>query len=112
MIIDNYVNNLNDIRKERLLLVIDYIRKNYNTIESMDFGAKTKLPVFTLNGVYVCIASMKNHITIHFGKYKATEIVTKNNPKVISRVGCINIKDTTPFPIDDIKKAIDYCYKG
>ncbi len=110
MDIDNYINDLCDFRKKRILLVVNYIRENYITKESMDYGPKTKFPMFTLNGIYVCIANMKNHISIHFGKYNATKIVANNNPKIITRVGCVNIKDSIDFPIDDIKKAIDYCY--
>ncbi len=109
--IDEYINNQEETRKSKIRLVVDYIRNNYSAEESMDYGEKTKIPMFKVKGVYVAIANMKNYITIHFGKYDATEIIIKNNSKIVSRVGCVNIKDNIQFPIDDIKLAIDYCYK-
>ena len=68
--------------------------------------------MYKIGEVYVAIASMKNYISIHFGKYNATQIVAKNNPRIIAKVGCVNIKDNIEFPIEDIKRAIDYCFEG
>ncbi len=109
--IDKYINNQEETRKYKISLVVEYIRNNYNAEESLDYGLKTKIPMFKVNGVYVAVANMKNYITIHFGKYDATNIIIKNNPKIVSRVGCVNISDNVQFPIDDIKQAIDYCFK-
>ena len=110
--IKEYLNNLTEIRRERLLQVINYIKEAYpEAEESMDYAPKTKFPMYKVNGVYVAIASMKNHISIHFGKYNATKIIGDKNPKIKVNVGCVNIKDTVGFPIEDIKKAIDFCFE-
>ncbi len=110
--VDEYISSLNSERAKKVLLVVKYIRENYsNAVESMDYAPKTKFPTFKIGNVYVCVASMKNHISIHFAKYGATEIIAHADPRIISRVGCVNIKDNIDFPIKEIKKAIDFCFK-
>ncbi len=110
--IQEYLNNLTEIRRERLLQVIKYIKETYpDAEESMDYAPKTKFPMYKVNGVYVAIASMKNHISIHFGKYNATKIIGDKNPKVKANIGCVNVRETVDFPLEDIKEAIDFCFK-
>ncbi len=110
--VDEYVNNLEAIRKERCGLVIDYIRTTYPDVEeTITFSPKTTFPVFKKGDIYVGIGSMKGHISIHFAKQEATKIVAEDNPKIKAMVGCVNIKDTVTFPLEKIKNAIDYCFK-
>ena len=109
--IADYILDLSDKRKDRLNQVINYIRITYpNAIESLDYAPNTKIPTFKMGEVYVSIASMKNNITIHFGKYGATDIIAKSCPKITKRVGCVNISDKIDFPIQAIQEAIDYCF--
>ena len=111
--IDEYLLNLSELRKERLLAVITYIRTFYPEAEqSMNYAPNTKMPTFKIDGTYLSIASMKHNITIHFGKYGATEFVAKANPKIVKRVGCVNISDRIDFPINEIKQAIDFCFEN
>ncbi len=110
--VNQYIDHLDPIRQDRIKLVVEYIRENYpDAEESLDYAPKTKFPTYKLDGIYVSIASMKNHISIHFGKYNATQIIVKENPKIIGRVGCVNIKDSVEFPVYAIKEAIDFCFK-
>ncbi len=111
MTVNEYISTLSPIRAERISLVTDYIRTNYpQAIESTDYAPKTKFPTYKIDDIYVSIASMKGHISIHFGKYNATKIIAEAQPKVKCRVGCVNITDSTSFPIDAIRAAIDYCF--
>lgn len=112
--VDMYLNSLPTERKEKLLMVITYIRNSYPTfIESCDYAPKTKFPVFKPSSMqnYVAIASQKTYIAVHFGRYHCAEIVGKANTKIKTRVACVNIPDTIPFPIAEIKSAIDICFK-
>lgn len=110
--IDEYLAVLDFVRKERISLVVDYIRERYpDAFETLDFSDKIKFPTFKMGDVYVSVTSMKNYISIHFGKPNATLIVAENNPKIKAGVGCINIRDNIGFPIQDIKKAVDFCFE-
>lgn len=110
--IKDYISNIEGLRKERIEKVIDYINTNYpNAESSMDYAPKTKFPTYKVNGVYVAIANMKHHISIHFGRYDATKIIGEAEPRVKVNVGCVNIKDNIEFPIKAIEEAIDYCFK-
>ncbi len=109
--INEYVSALSGIRAERVSEVVLYIRENYpNAVETLDFSPKIKFPTFKLGEVYVSVTSMKNYISVHFGKYDATKIITENNPKIKAGIGCVNIRDNVEFPTVDIKKAIDFCF--
>ncbi len=110
--IDEYVNALPLLRKERVSAVIYYIRAKYpRTIETLDFSPKIKFPTFKQGEVYVSVTSMKNYISVHFGKYGAVKIIAENNPKIKANIGCVNIPDKVDFPLGDIKKAVDFCFE-
>ena len=107
--VDDYLESLRGIRKERIKEVVDHIRENYPYCEeSCSLSPKWKYPTFKVEGAYVAIASMKNYISIHFGRYGATKIIAERNPKIKTKVGCANIKDKDEWPIEDIEKAINY----
>ncbi len=112
--VDEYINGLISIRKEKVTKVVDYLRENYKHLEeSCDYAAKTKFPTFKVkNGNnYVSIASQKSYITIHFGNYSCTDIVAKADKRIKTGVGCVKIVDSVTFPLNEIKQAIDYCFK-
>ncbi len=105
-----YIKNLNEIRREKINSIINYIVENYpNLILSCDYAPKTRFPVFKSkdNLIYIGIASQKQYISIHFSKYECTEIVKKADERIKTGVGCVKIKDNIPFPLDEIKMAID-----
>lgn len=109
--IDQYVASLSGIRAQRITMIINYIRETYpDAKESLDYSPKWKYPIFRLANVYVTIANMKNYISLHFGKYDATKIIKELHPEIKIGVGCVNIKDSTEFPLQAIKKAINYCF--
>ncbi len=111
--VDEYINKLNEQRKEKVSDVINYIRENYAELEeSCDYAPKTKFPVFKdkNSNNYVAIASQKSYISIHFGTYSCTEIVAKADKRIKSGVGCSKITDTIEFPLREIKDAIDFCF--
>jgi hypothetical protein len=107
--VDLYVEHLNDVEKEKIHTVIDYIRTKYP-----DSAPKTKFPTFKqqYSDYYVAIVERKGYISIHFGKYECAQIVKNNNPKIKTGVGCAKIPHSIVFPIEDITKAIDYCFSG
>jgi hypothetical protein len=110
--VDLYLDALTPERKEKLESVIDYIKKKYPYLQlSCDYGPKTKFPVFKTPDLrnYVGIASQKSTITIHFGNYNCPAIVLKADKRIKTGVGCAKIPDTVPFPLENIKKAIDLC---
>lgn len=107
--IDGYLESLKGIRKDRIQEIINYIRENYPEIEeSYTLSPKWNYPTFKLGETYVAIASMKNYISIHFGRYGATKLIGQRNPKIQTKVGCVNIKDKDSWPIEDIERAIQY----
>ncbi len=109
--VNAYIDSLITPRAEKISSVVGYIRLKYpQAIESLDYAPKTKFPTFKIGEVYVTIASMKSHISIHFGAYNATSIVAKASPKIKERVGCVNIPDSIDFPLEEIKNAIDFCF--
>lgn len=111
--VEEYLNVISSDRKEKLELVISYIKEKFpQAVESLDYAPKTKIPTYKIGTVYIALASMKNHISIHFAKYGATEIIGMASPKIKVRVGCVNIPDSVVFPIEEIKKAVNYCYEG
>ncbi|MGL4624500.1 MAG: DNA alkylation repair protein [Culicoidibacterales bacterium] len=104
-----YVNAQTPLRQERIQVIIQYILDTYpQAVPTMDYGPKTKIPTFKIGEMYVAIASVKSHLTIHFGRYGATKIVAEAHPKIKANVGCVNIPDTVDLPIKQIKKAIKY----
>ncbi len=110
--VEAYLETLSKEREERIRSVINYIRESYpQAKESLDYAPKTKIPTFKIQEVYVAVANTKHHVSIHFGKYGATEIVAKANPKIVKRIGCVNIPDSVVFPIDEVRLAIDYCFR-
>lgn len=104
-----YVSQQTPIRQERIQAVIQYLLDEYpQAVATMDYGPKTKIPTFKIGETYVAIASVKSHLSIHFGRYGATKIVAEAHPRIKANVGCVNIPDTVEFPLDHIKKAIKY----
>ncbi len=109
--IEDYIANLDETRAKRVLTAVEYVRKKYpNAEETLDYAPKTKIPTFKIGKIYVSIASMKSHVSIHFGKYEATKIVAEADPRIKERVGCVNIPDSVPFPSEAVRRAIDYCF--
>lgn len=107
--VDHYLESLKGIRRSRLEEVVDYIRTKYPHVEeSCSLSPKWNYPTFKTGDNYVALASMKNYISIHFGRYGATKIIGERNPKIQTKVGCVNIKDKDEWPIEDIQKAIDF----
>ncbi len=110
--IDEYILDLSDVRKQRISQLVKYIRDNYKQLEqTIDFAPKTKFPTFKVNDVYVAIGNMKNYISVHFGRYQAADIVADADIRIKKRVGCVNIPDSIEFPFNELKKAIDFCFK-
>lgn len=110
--IATYIAQQSELRQSRMHEIIGYITTAYPHVQvTMEYGAKTKFPTYKIDGVYVTIASMKHHLTIHFGKYGATKIVAKANPKIKAHVGCVNIPDTIDLPIQAIQAAIKHTYE-
>ncbi len=110
--IDKYILGLPDIRKQRVSQLVKYIRANYEQLEqTVDFAPKTKFPTFKVGGVYVAIGNMKNYLSVHFGRYQAADIVADADIRIKKRVGCVNIPDSVDFPFNELKKAIDFCFK-
>ncbi|MGL5915724.1 MAG: DNA alkylation repair protein, partial [Culicoidibacterales bacterium] len=105
--IEEYVQSMSPIRQERMQAVIQYVLEEYpQAVATMDFGPKTKFPTFKIGEMYVAIASVKSYLSIHFGKYGATQIVAEAHSRIKANVGCVNIPDTVEFPLEHIKKAI------
>lgn len=104
-----YVNEQSPVRQERIQAVIQYLLDEYpQAVATMDYGPKTKIPTFKVGEIYVAIASVKSHLSIHFGRYGATQIVAEGNPQIKANDGCVNIPDKAEFPLEAIKKAINY----
>ncbi len=111
--VDVYLDSFNSARRERIEQVINYMRYNYSELEeSCNYAPKTKFPVYkTKNGMnYLAIASQKNYISIHFGSYKCTTIVSIIDSRITTGVGCVRIPDSVMFPINEIITAIDLCF--
>jgi hypothetical protein len=112
--IEAYVAALTDSRRERVDSVVSYIRNRYAAfIANCDYAPKTKFPVFKTpnDDNYVGIASQKQYVAIHFGRYHCAEIVTEADSRIKTGVGCAKIPDSVPFPLEHIKRAVDACFK-
>lgn len=108
-----YVSQQTPIRQERIRAVIQYLLDEYpQAVATMDYGPKTKIPTFKIGETYVAIASVKSHLSIHFGRFGATKIVAQAHPRIKANVGCVNIPDHVEFPMAQIKRAIDYTFNS
>ncbi len=114
MDVNHYLSMLPAGRQEKVLAVVTYLRKQYpHFLESCDYGPKTKFPVFTHpnHTNYVGIASQKAYIALHFGRYECPSMIAAVNPRIKTGVGCAKIPDTVPFPLEEIRQAIDTCFE-
>jgi hypothetical protein len=112
--IETYVAALTDDRRERVHGVVLYIRNQYAAlVANCDNAPKTKFPVFKtpIGDNYVGIASQKQYVAIHFGRYHCAEIVAGADSRIKTGVGCAKIPDSVPFPLEHIKRAVDACFK-
>ena len=112
--VDNYIKDLPFERQEKIKELILYIKNSYPEHKlTCDYGPKTKFPVFKDNkgSNYIGIACQKEYLAIHFGRYYCTEIIASANNRIKTGVGCVKIPYTIPFPFEEIKKAVNKCFK-
>ena len=114
--IDEYSSTLSDVRRERMILCFDYLRRKYPDLEeSCDYTPKIKIPYFkrdngTKYGIYVAFSSPKAHMSIHFSNYQGSIIVKGELKNIKTGVGCVNIPDKVDFPMGSIQKAFDITF--
>ncbi|MBU1077994.1 MAG: DUF1801 domain-containing protein [Spirochaetes bacterium] len=98
-----YISNLPEIRKTRINDIRNFVHSVFpDASESM----KYKMPTFEYNGNRVSMASQKNYLSIYFCNAKLIKNVTDKYPQIKSGKACLNIKDSDPFPINEIGKSI------
>jgi pyruvate/2-oxoacid:ferredoxin oxidoreductase alpha subunit len=112
--IEAYIAALADNRRQKIIDIVSYMHEHYPAlIGDCAFSPKTRFPVFkTPDGRnYVGIASQKQYIAIHFGRYSCPAIVAAADKRIKTGVGCAKIPDSVPFPYEQIKRAIDVCFE-
>lgn len=103
MSIEKYMADIPPHRFSRFNAIFTLITQHYPTA---NISLKYKMPTFELNNRWIAIANQKSYISVytcvaeHIAEFQAL------HPKVKTGKGCINIKDSDDFPVEDLLSII------
>jgi uncharacterized protein YdhG (YjbR/CyaY superfamily) len=102
-VIDAYLATLEPLRHERgeaLDALIRAIAPN----AAIDMGYR--MPTYRRGEHFVAWASQKRCLSVYTCSAERSAAFRAKWPKIKAGVGCVNFKDTDPFPVDDLKTLV------
>ena len=104
---ESYINELEDIRKDRLQKIRDMIVRNFPGTEE---SFKYKMPTFEYNGNWVAAASQKKYLSVYFCSEELIKNIKEKHPEISCGKACVRIKDKDAFPLGDIKVSVEKAF--
>ena len=103
MQIDDYVAEIPEARRGRVMAIIDLILSLYpDATASMRY----RTPTFETESGWVSVANQKSYISlytcaeVHIAEFKA------KHPEIKTGKGCINFRDSDDIPLEDLRSVI------
>lgn len=104
MNVEEYIENIPEERRLRVVSIIDLIKELYpNSLESM----KYKMPTYELAGAWVSVANQKNYVSLYTCSAEKIEEFKGKYPRIKTGKGCINFTDKVEIPLNDVKGVIN-----
>lgn len=99
MKVADYILALPKQRVARFKAILTLIKKlSPEAVLSM----KYKMPTFENNQYWLSIASQKHYLSVYACSAQHLDSFKEKYPKIKTGKGCINIKDTDSFELDDL----------
>ena len=67
-----------------------------------------KMPTYQFGDGWVAIANQKNYVSLYTRGYHHIESFKSRYPTIKTGKGCINFKDSDPFPLKDIESVVKH----
>lgn len=101
--IDAYLATLERTRRERGG-AIDALIRTLAPDAAIDMSYR--MPTYRRGEHFVAWASQKRCLSVYTCSAERSAAFRAKWPKIKAGVGCVNFKDTDPFPIDDLKTLV------
>ncbi|MGE0422917.1 MAG: iron chaperone [Reyranellaceae bacterium] len=101
--IDAYLATLEPPRRERGEALDALVRK---IAPDAAIDMSYRMPTYRLGEHFVAWASQKRCLSVYTCSAERSAAFRAKRPKIKAGVGCVNFKDTDPFPIDDLKTLV------
>lgn len=101
--IDAYLATLEETRRERGA-AIDALIRTLAPDAAVDLS--TRMPTYRRGEHFVAWASQKRCLSVYTCSAERSAAFRAKWPKIKAGVGCVNFKDTDPFPLDDLKTLV------
>ena len=101
--IDAYLATLAPLRRERGE-AIDALVRTLAPDATVDMSYR--MPTYRRGEHFVAWASQKRCLSVYTCSAERSAAFRASWPKIKAGVGCVNFKDTDPFPIDDLKTLV------
>ena len=109
MELTDYLAKATDVRRERLLSIMDLIKALYpDAKESM----KYKMPTYTTESGWVAVANQKSYVSLYTCAEEHLVSFKKLHPGIKTGKGCINFRDKDAIPLEDLKSVIRSAITG
>jgi len=100
-----YFKSVSSHRKEWLLTLHSMIEQLY---PQAHIDLKYKLPTYQVDEGWVAIANQKNYISLYTCGYQHIESFKAKFPTIKTGKGCLNIKDTDPLPMEELRVVVQH----
>lgn len=101
--IDAYLATLERTRRERGEAIDALIRK---LAPDAAIDMSHRMPTYKRGAHFVAWASQKRCLSVYTCSAERSAAFRAKWPKIKAGVGCVNFKDTDPFPLDDLKTLV------
>ncbi len=101
--IDAYLATLEKTRRERGEALDALIRK---LAPDAAIDMSYRMPTYKRGEHFIAWASQKRCLSVYTCSAERSAGFRAKWPKIKAGVGCVNFKDTDPFPIDDLKTLV------
>jgi uncharacterized protein YdhG (YjbR/CyaY superfamily) len=102
-VIDAYLATLQTPRRERGAALDALIRK---LVPKAEADMSYRMPTYRLGEHFVAWASQKRCLSVYTCSAERSASFRARWPDIKAGVGCVNFKDTDPFPLDDLRTLV------
>lgn len=102
-VIDAYLSALEPVRRERGTVLDALIRR---LVPDAAVDMSYRMPTYRRGEHFIAWASQKRCLSVYTCSAERSAAFRSKWPKIKSGVGCVNFKDTDPFPVDDLQTLV------
>jgi uncharacterized protein YdhG (YjbR/CyaY superfamily) len=102
-VIEAYVAALEPLRRERGEALDALIR---TLVPDADVSIDFRMPHYRRGEHFIAWASQKRCLSVYTCSAERSAAFRAKWPKIKAGVGCVNFKDTDPFPVDDLQTLV------